>query len=225
MSTCSDSYERGETSDIHLPEKDEEKLTHRGITAAQGIDRATTDIVEPSPQTFQDTPDLPADTQEQVAEGIERLSQIDEIKQDNWRDATEEERLQGLQQTENTMAEIQGRPPVEIVSEHLPRGIYGFFDDNQIHINTEALQSSDIAQAVDTIAHEGRHAYQVYAINNPRFHSNSTEVDSWRENRENYLNAEIYGQELYQNQPVEADAWSYGTAIRQGIYGDSEVES
>jgi hypothetical protein len=34
-----------------------------------------------------------------------------------------------------------------------------------------------------------------------------------------YLPADLFGQEAYLNQPVEADAWSYAERIRTGIYG------
>jgi len=41
-------------------------------------------------------------------------------------------------------------------------------------------------ELIDTIAHEGRHAYQHYAIEHPGFHPNTHEVDAWRENFKNY---------------------------------------
>ncbi len=35
-----------------------------------------------------------------------------------------------------------------------------------------------------------------------------------------YLTPDLYGQELYQSQPIEADAWAYAGRVRQALYGN-----
>ena len=105
-----------------------------------------------------------------------------------------------------------------VVAEKMDSRTYGYFDEHAIHINTKMWD--DISETVDTIAHEGRHAYQHYAIKHPMFHSNVEEVASWRNNNipGNYLSAEKYGQARYKAQPIEADAWTYASAIRLRLY-------
>jgi hypothetical protein len=89
-----------------------------------------------------------------------------------------------------------------------------------MHLNPELLADSrNLTKAVDTIAHEGRHAYQHYAIEHPGFHPDAAQTSAWAANFHNYLTAEQYGFEAYRNQPVEADAWAFGQAIRDRLYG------
>jgi hypothetical protein len=158
-------------------------------------------------------------TQQQIDAGAQELGQMETLRPENWQAASETERLAALQQTEASMAHIQGRPAVDVASEPMSSGTYGYFDGQSMHVNSDWVQSNDVAENVDTVVHEGRHAYQQYAVDHPGFHANQAEVDAWRDNFSNYLSAEDYGQELYQGQPVEADAWAYGTAIRNRLYG------
>lgn len=156
---------------------------------------------------------------EQMSEAVTALEQIQEIRPENWEDLGLGERLAALQGVEDLMSEIQGRPPLDVVAERMEPGLYGYFDGKAVHISTWGLSSNDVAEAVDTIIHEGRHAYQHYAVDHPGFHPDQQQVEEWRDNFPNYLAAELYGQEAYQNQPVEADAWAYASSIRNEIYG------
>ena len=64
-------------------------------------------------------------------------------------------------------------------------------------------------QLFDTIAHEGYHAYQGYAIKHPGFHKDMKQVKEWAINDRNvkYFRR---GDE-YLVQPRERDAWKYGS--------------
>ncbi|MGE5653142.1 MAG: hypothetical protein ACM3ZQ_02585 [Bacillota bacterium] len=156
---------------------------------------------------------------EQLSEATAALEQMQEIRPDVWEDLTLRERLDALQNVENLMSEIQGRTPIGVVTEPMEPGLYGYFDGKAVHISLEGLASNDVAEAVDTIIHEGRHAYQHYAVDHPGFHPDQEQVEAWRDNFKDYLTAELYGQEAYQTQPVEADAWAYASTIRHDIYG------
>ena len=202
-----------------------EQLTPRGIAAMQGTSEGPVDGQPAGPG---DPPPvdqkLPAgqaglDTNLQADEGIHQLSQIREIQPEAWQSLEEPERLNALQQVENTMADIQNRPQVPVLSESLGPKSFGYYDGNSIHVSSDVMMTDDVAENVDTVVHEGRHAYQQYAMDHPGFHSNAAEVDAWRDNQANYLSAEMYGQEIYQSQPLEADAWSYAASIRRGLYG------
>jgi len=162
----------------------------------------------------------------QVEEASERLSNFPEIKPENWESLDEPQRLEALQNVENQMAEIQGRPALPIQETDLPANTFGQYDGENIQINGESIMDNHmpVNDFVDTIIHEGRHAYQDYAIQNPGFEVDSEKVNQWAENFEpgNYLTPEEFGQELYMNQPVEADAWSYASRITSAIYPDSQ---
>ena len=162
----------------------------------------------------------------QVEEASERLSHISEIKPENWEQLDESQRLETLQNVETQMAEIQGRPALPIQETDLPENTFGQYDGENIQINGESIMDNHmpVNDFVDTIIHEGRHAYQDYAIQNPGFEVDSEKINQWTENFEpgNYLTPEEFGQELYMNQSVETDAWSYASRITSAIYPDSQ---
>lgn len=163
------------------------------------------------------------DSEVQMGEAIESLQQIEGLHPDIWEHLDATERLDVLQDTENRMAEIQGRPPVSINAQSMPAGVYGGYNRGEgITLSEEHLMSNDIHEITDTIVHEGRHAYQDYAIQTPGFLADTELVDTWRDNWDNYLTAEEYGQELYASQPIEADAWEYGARIADAVHGIGE---
>jgi hypothetical protein len=199
--------ETAETLEMGVAETDS-KLSPRGEAALQGQGETPTEKA--------DTPTAPKDDQ-QVNEGISRLQQIPEIKPEVWSELSEEERLAALQQVENTMADVQGRPPVNVTAEDMGSNSAGAFDGNSIRINVAELQSENVAEAVDTIVHEGRHAYQQHAVDNPGSHENNEQVKAWEANLNDYKDPQ-FDEEEYRKQPVEADAWAYGSAVRDGLY-------
>jgi hypothetical protein len=201
-----------------------------GMSAMQGDDvpaevapAPEQELAKVAPGTT-DTRGLDNSSQEQL--GVDALRQIPEIQPETWQNLNESERIAALQNVESQMANIQGRPVSEVRSTEAGPGAFGYFDPNsgQINIGSYALQNEPVQENVDTVVHEGRHAYQDYAVKHPGFHPNQAEVDAWRENMlpGNYLSAQEYGQELYQSQPIEADAWQYGNSIASGVYGDNQ---
>ena len=167
--------------------------------------------------------DFAVDTANQVQEAVNAISQMDGIRPETWQTLEAGDRLGVLQGVENSMAEIQGRQPVEILPEELPENVFGGYDPvtQMININSSHLHSDmPVQEYVDTVVHEGRHAYQDFAVRNPQVVSDVAVVNAWVENMHDYHTAELYGQEEYTNQPVEADAWNYAGEIRHGIYGN-----
>lgn len=170
--------------------------------------------------------DFQNDTDLQIQDAVNSLSQIEEIQPQNWGNLEQGERLTTLQNVENHMAEIQQRDilPV-VVDSNMHDNEFGGFNGEEIRINQNHLMGDQpVDEMVDTIVHEGRHAYQQYAINNPGVISDSEVVDQFEENLlpGNYLTANDYGQAAYENQPIEADAFEYAGQIRDGIYGERE---
>jgi hypothetical protein len=164
--------------------------------------------------------DFDLENQIQIGMAVEQLGNIAELQPEVWQSLDPGDRVGVLQSVENLMAEIQGRPPLSVVSETLGPGSFGAYDGSTIKINSDQINGNDIGveEFFDTVVHEGRHAYQQYAIENPGIINNQAIIQAWSANFENYLSAELYGMDIYINQPVEADAWSYATQIRDGIY-------
>jgi len=147
------------------------------------------------------------------------LQALQGLQSDEWQKLDFRERLEVLQKVENSMAEVQGRPSVQVNAEVMGKPtLFGVYDGTKITLNDAPIKENDIRGVLDTVIHEGRHAYQHYAVTHPGIHPKSSEVEAWRDNRDHYLDAELYGQEMYQNQPVEADAWSYADAVVERYY-------
>jgi len=145
------------------------------------------------------------------------LRQIEGLSPERWSELSLDERLEALRELEHRLADIEGRPPVELRGECLGAGQCGYFDGREgiMVISEGLLQADSPLEAIDTVAHEGRHAFQHYAVAHPEVHDDPFEVAAWRDNFANYLTAELYGYEAYRYQPVEADAWAYGEMIRK----------
>jgi len=146
------------------------------------------------------------------------------LRRDQWADASQEQRLSALQRAENEAARIQGRDPLSVALDAgAPSEEKGYYNDEQILIGEHSLNNDDVSEIANTLAHEGRHAYQDYAIEHPNFHPDADDVQSWRENMQPraYIPPE-QGYQQYRNQPIERDAWSFGNNITNGVYGAKE---
>ena len=180
--------------------------------------------VEPLEIEPTEEPDEPEETPE-IDQAVDALGNMDNLNPGTWDSIGSDERLEALQDIEDQMAEIQGRPPVEVVlDDTLQANEFGGWNGEVIKINTAHLNSDmPVDEFIDTIVHEGRHADQDYAIEHPGFIADNDLVTSWAENQppDNYLRPEDYGQEIYENQPTEADAWNYATQIRNTLIANN----
>lgn len=156
-------------------------------------------------------------------QALDALSQIKEIQPDNWENLSEGEKRVALQKVETQMAEIQGRPSAELKVAKCKPGELGRYDGqtNQIVIAEDSFKKDGVKELVNTTVHEGRHAFQQYAIQHPEAHDNSAEIEAWRENLKpgNYIRPEV-NFPGYLRQPVEADAWAHGDRVANTLYGD-----
>lgn len=97
-----------------------------------------------------------------------------------WKQVTEESRLALLQEVENRQAKLDGRPPVKVCVGKMDKRLMGLhtatkdgqeiiiLNDNFIKRSklfaTSDEQVFNVAAAVNTVIHEGRHAYQYYSV-------------------------------------------------------------
>lgn len=155
------------------------------------------------------------------ASDLQLIGEMRDLYAESWNTLSVEGRRDALQALENTLAQMQGRELCEVVIDDMPSVVNcGYFNplDRTIHVNRIHLSDVDYRmEAIDTIAHEGRHAYQRWAVETPYFHPDMKEVAYWSENIDNYINAEKFGFEYYESQPIEVDARYYASIVKTAL--------
>lgn len=163
--------------------------------------------------------EAPADM-EQVNNIGDYLTDVEDLQYENWQQLSTSNRRQVLIEAECRIAELEHRSPCEINFSELPPGHLGFYSshDKSITLNTRYIEANDFEsykETLDTLIHEGRHAYQDYNMTEREVHPRTGEVTNWRWNQYDvgYKNAELYGYEIYAMQPVEADARAFAEDV------------
>ncbi len=164
----------------------------------------------------------------QAAEFRDIFMDMPQLQFENWEKLDMEERIEALQQLENQVAEISLRPALLVESQSLSSNVYGFYDGSRIVIS-ENLLSTDSEEAykevLNTLIHEGRHAYQDYNLySGTVVEANQELVNAWRvnldvlgyESGESFFFPEI-GMAQYYTQPVEVDARAYADVMMRAI--------
>lgn len=156
---------------------------------------------------------------------IAALRRIEGLRPDVWTDLNVAERLRTLQAAEDAIASVQGRPPASIFSYDAEPDDYGYYDGttNRIGVGSHSLAHDAVYAVVDTLVHEGRHAYQEWTLDHPGAHDYSADVEAWRGNfaDDNYVTPDVDYAE-YLSQPVEADARRYARLIADNVYGEGD---
>jgi len=118
---------------------------------------------------------------------------------------------------------VDGRDPPEVSQYDAHPGDYGFYDpeNHTLNFGSSELEHDDPREAVNTLAHEDRHAYQDWVLDHPKAHHDAAEVDAWRDNSDNYIRPEL-DYEGYRNQPLERDVWAYGDRVAGRLYEENE---
>lgn len=155
---------------------------------------------------------------EQVEEIVNVFENTSEIKPEIWSTLDLNERLNVFNGLENSIAAIEHRPPANIEVKQMEENMYGYYDPatNTINLNERDFlgnSSENYKENLDTLLHEGRHAYQDYNVGVNEVHPNHEAVEEWSQNYVNgYETGEIpfdfnnVGPKLYEYQPVEYDA-------------------
>lgn len=167
-------------------------------------------------------------TEIQAAQIREEFLNIPELQYDNWKELSIEERIDALNAMEQKTAEISKRNPMQVVVEPMRGGLMGYFDGTKLAISEKSLMKSDYfsyMQALDTLFHEGRHAYQRYNMErspDERAERNNSLVHAWMDNhvlgyRGQTLEIKNWGFMRYQEQPVEVDARVFAERILQEL--------
>lgn len=129
--------------------------------------------------------------------------------------ASHDQRKEALQGLENYFAGVQGRTPRTVTVDNLGDGVMGQYSpriSDKIYISQDLLESNAGSfMAMDTIIHEGRHAYQddcIMWLCVPQS-SDILSVGGWRNNMPGRGGKYFEDGFSYRFQPVEADAHQY----------------
>ena len=147
-------------------------------------------------RSYLESPYLEAFSDKKQVEMIsEYMTSIEDIHFEKWKDLSMEEKLETLNNMEQTIAKIEHRPAVPIFFEKM-EGMFGYQEHNpldvskdKIAINSYVIEASEfnpglLDEVLDTLIHEGRHRYQHYNVEERLVHESVAEVNSWRENFE-----------------------------------------
>lgn len=146
---------------------------------------------------------------------------LQSLNDEKWQRLSVPEKLSLLQEIENETAVREGRNPCLVTGEFIPSddtGVtLGYYNrgTRKITINTEQLEpqsqyGNDYRVHLDTILHEGRHAYQHQAVLSEIEHEPPEQVSEWRDNMApgHYITYERNPRGYYA-QPIERDARAF----------------
>ena len=163
---------------------------------------------------------------------IERISEVisscKDIKYENWISLKLEEKEKILNSLEERIAEIEHRPACYIRLMSLRKDQWGGYNPatKDITINSSFVKLSDYntyCEVIDTLVHEGRHAYQDYNVNVNEIHPRHSEVESWAETMHGgkweYWGdcSTVLGQRLYEQQSIEIDARNFAADVLEKL--------
>ena len=172
------------------------------------------------------------ETTESIAE---YLSNVEGLQYEEWCKLSVEERTQLMNEIEENIAAIEHRPPVKVGVEEMEGNTFGYqcSSENRIALNVKYVSDDSresYTKMIETIVHEGRHAYQHYNVDVQCVHESGSVVETWRENfyDEQYGYYSYEGQlvpiftseglsdagfRLYYYQPVEIDARNFASEV------------
>ena len=169
----------------------------------------------------------------------------DVFKSENFKNASVQERMDAYQALENKLAQDEGRTPRKLVfdseiadgmgfNEYGPEKYCGYYSsyDDKIHINPYYISDAcanngDQFDGMNTVAHEGRHAYHYDArqgyIEKPdkNYSENKSAIDkSYNENVYAEASADdpLTGTSKYYNIPCEQDTNAFAKGVLESDY-------
>lgn len=164
----------------------------------------------------------------QIEKVSDVISNCEKIKYENWITLEMSEKESVLNALEHRVAEIECRPACPVRLLPLEDGLWGGYNPatKDITINSDSAGRSDFEtyrEIVDTLVHEGRHAYQDYNVNVCEIHPRHSEVSSWADCMEGgkwgYWGdcSTLLGQRLYDQQSIEIDARNFASDVLEKL--------
>ena len=157
----------------------------------------------------------------QIEQISDFLNECSELRYENWTRLSDSQKEYVMNQLEQRIAEIECRTPCPVHFEPMEPNLCGGYRPGRkdIGLNEGFLYNDPyvFAELLDTLIHEGRHAYQDYNLHVQEVHPRHAEVESWRdtwgngEGKWEYWNdcrTEL-GERLYDQQSIEIDARNF----------------
>lgn len=161
----------------------------------------------------------------QTAEICEVFRDIPELQFENWQELSIEQRTEALNAFETEIAGIEMRNAMPVEHEDLGVGMYGYYDGTKIVVSDSLIGSNSYEayrEVLDTLLHEGRHAYQSYNLDIRQTEQSEILVDAWKVNLQElgYDSASTFdtlfatrGFHRYYTQPIEVDARHFAETV------------
>lgn len=142
---------------------------------------------------------------EQVEYISDYMANIEDIRYENWKELSLDQKLKVLNEMEKHIAAIEHRPASPIFAEDLNEKTFGYQqyleghpEYDKIAINTSIFEASNydpevLDQVLDTLIHEGRHRYQHYNVEERLVHESPAAVEQWRQNFKNFEDDKLLG--------------------------------
>lgn len=167
----------------------------------------------------------------QARELSEYFRETPELQYENWKKMDVSQRLEALTNLETEASAVGHRLPMEVRLESLGDTTMGYQSGGELVLNEKVIQSDDYddyVESINTLLHEGRHAYQSFNLALVKMgvspvEQNTEYVNAWSVNLETlgYDSPTDFwwngmGFERYYTQPIEVDARAFADeAIRQ----------
>ncbi len=161
----------------------------------------------------------------QAAEILDVYRDIPELSFDRWKELDVDQRAEVLNVFEQKIAEIEMRDAMVVEHEATKTSLMGYYNGSKLVISDNLLSSDNYEaykETLNTLFHEGRHAYQDYNLYVARTEASSELVESWRVNLQElgYESASglqsIFsnkGYYKYYTQPIEVDARFFAETV------------
>ena len=161
---------------------------------------------------------------EQAEQISDAMLVIEGTDYDGWQKLSPKQRVDMLQKVEIAAARIAHREPCQIIVKNLGENHFGFYsqETKTITLNSDYLKGDGYSykMSLDTVIHEGRHAYQDYNLNERQVHPSPGDLTNWylNHNKYGYQDVKTYGFPRYWMQPVEADARKFAEDVTSKFY-------
>ncbi len=176
------------------------------------------------------------------------LENVREFRYEEWTKLSLEERTEVLNRVEQKIAEIEHRPALKVGIETMKPNELGYqcATEHRIALNSNVVASNSASAhraVIDTIIHEGRHAYQHYNVDVKCIHESTSIVKTWEKNfydpawgYYSYHGQKVYvpnnhgqirdiGFLLYEQQPVEVDARNFTSDVTARLEAKGVMKS
>ena len=155
------------------------------------------------------------------------MPNIPNLWQENWSRITLLERESALQSLANHLAREEGHPGCSVHAVLMEENTHGSYSHDaagvgNIEINRDLVKREQPYQAVETLFHEDRHAYQFHITQHPKLAESEKQLQDWQMSEEGgYIQLEELNFSTYRFQPTEADAIRSARDRTDELYEDT----